>query len=524
MTHPAAAAVARCRRPNVRARLVAGGLGTGNDFGFIVAWNVGTTRCRIAGAVTFSAYFSDGRRDGQAQPNRQPPPVDVVLPAGMPTYRDGSNQAGYLVAELMGPERDDPRQPDGLCRDQDKLAPATLVLGLGPTTLRVANADGRSRQATQVYGCHGRVLLEHVGQARGQSAFTRRCGTTATTATYNTSALLTVQFVDATTGWVVTGDGVIATTDGGVHWQRQLKRRIRSHADVDFVDRAHGWLVADGQLLTTVDGGHHWTALAWQCPRISKVHFYTSRDGYAVTGSWRRSGTWRPGPLLRTHDGGRSWSRVDTPPQPQDICMADTAHGWLAAGGEIYRTTDAAHTWTLVEAGARHARRFTPTAELQCSGPDDAWALITGGVGMSQQAHIAFHVHDQDSFPIYAEGYFPHPGVDTNVESPGSYAGPFSAIGPATAVFVDYCPACGAGTAPLAITDDGGRTLQRRHDLPALSQAMGASFVNADDGWVIGVQQLWRRNHHIGVRYRILHTDDGARHWTTQRVRTRYDR
>lgn len=140
-------------------------MGTGNDFGSIVIRNTALQACRIAGAVAFSALFKDGRRDAMAAPNRRPAPVDVVLPANMTPYRDGASQAGYLVADLMGPERDDPSQPDALCREQDKLAPAVLVLRLGPLTFRVANSDPQSPQGEQVYGCHGRILLEEVARA-----------------------------------------------------------------------------------------------------------------------------------------------------------------------------------------------------------------------------------------------------------------------------------------------------------------------------------------------------------------------
>jgi hypothetical protein len=137
-------------------------MGTGNDFGGIVIWNTGSMPCRIVGPVTFTAFFSDGRPDANAQPNRSVPPVDVVLPAKMTAFRDGTDPAGYLTANFMGPERDDPSQPDALCRQQDKLAPALLVLGLGKITFRVTNSDPQSLQVKQIYGCHGRVLLEGV--------------------------------------------------------------------------------------------------------------------------------------------------------------------------------------------------------------------------------------------------------------------------------------------------------------------------------------------------------------------------
>ena len=349
----------------------------------------------------------------------------------------------------------------------------------------------------------------------------RRCPATAPHgAAQDRSALLAVEFVDSSYGWVVTGSGVIATTDGGTHWSSQLNRRVRSAAEVDFIDRTHGWVMADGSLLTTADGGLHWTSLRGPCPQIGNVHFYDTSDGYATTGHWRKSGPWQPGPLLRTSDGGHSWTRVPAPSNPQEVCLTDAQHGWLAAGAKLYRTADGARSWTLVESGGLHGRAaLSDSAEVECSGPDDAWALTLGGAASSQQAHTAYQLHDDTSRAIYTENYFPHPGVHTDVESPGSYSGPFSAVNPTTAVFIDSCPACNTGTAQMAVTFDSGRSIMRRGDIPGLSEATGASFVTGEQGWVIGFQRLIRDGRYVGNRYRIMRTDDSGHRWTTQQER-----
>jgi hypothetical protein len=66
---------------------------------------------------------------------------------------------------------------------------------------------------------------------------------------------------------------------------------------------------------------------------------------------------------------------------------------------------------------------------------------------MSQQPHVGYHAGPAGAVPIFAEQYFPHRGVHVFAPSPGSYAGPFSAISPSAAAFIDWCPACGLGTA-----------------------------------------------------------------------------
>jgi hypothetical protein len=146
---------------------VGGGVGTGNDFGSIVIWNLSGRPCRLTGRVTFTAYYASGARDVNAHPNGTPPPVSFVLPERMRPFRDGDDPSRYLVADLMAPERDDPTQPNGLCQRQDQLSPANLVLTIGAVTLRVDNGDADARQTKTIYGCHGRVLLEDLVKRGG---------------------------------------------------------------------------------------------------------------------------------------------------------------------------------------------------------------------------------------------------------------------------------------------------------------------------------------------------------------------
>jgi hypothetical protein len=159
--------VVACISLELGAKFVGGGFGGGNDFGGIRVWNPGPRPCRLSGAITFTAYYADGTVDRNAVPNRPVPPLSVTLPGGMIRPRHGAaDSSAYVIAFLMGPERDGPTQPDALCRTQDKLSPAALVLSIGTVTLRVANNDPGAAQITTVYGCHGRVLLEDVSGPR----------------------------------------------------------------------------------------------------------------------------------------------------------------------------------------------------------------------------------------------------------------------------------------------------------------------------------------------------------------------
>jgi hypothetical protein len=151
-----------CASGQLSARFLGGGFGTGDDFGGIVLWNPGERPCRVHGPVTFAAYYADGSSDRKATVIRPITASPRTLPARMPAHRDGQDTGGYLVADLMGPERDDPAQPNWLCRPQDEGTPTSLELSIGALAVHVPNKDSGSPQNTSIFGCHGQVLLVDV--------------------------------------------------------------------------------------------------------------------------------------------------------------------------------------------------------------------------------------------------------------------------------------------------------------------------------------------------------------------------
>jgi hypothetical protein len=326
-------------------------------------------------------------------------------------------------------------------------------------------------------------------------------------------ALGAVQFVGTSAGWLVGGDGVLATADGGEHWTRQAAARLdAADASLDMLDAHHGW-VSDGHtMLRTVDGSH-WSPLPQRCPGIVDLHFVDARHGFGVTGG----GAHDAHRVVTTSDGGDTWRVAQAPGPASSICLTGS-NGYLGARGNIYRTVDRGLHWALIVRAPRHWGEFA-VASVECAGPDAGWAVVTGGAGMSQQAHLGYHLAGSTGTPLYAEQFYPHPGVQVTRESPGSYAGAFSAIDAGSAVFVDWCPACGIGTAPWALADDGGRRLQRHRTVTPVTRPSGAAFVRVAEGWVTGEQQRWRHQHALRTLYRVMHTTDGGRHWQTQLLR-----
>lgn len=327
-------------------------------------------------------------------------------------------------------------------------------------------------------------------------------------------SLADVRFVSRTTGWVLGPDYLLATADAGNHWTVQLRSRTSLWSALDFITTKTGWVIGAHDLLATTDGGRTWQALPQTCPAIRSLNFVTPRIGFAIASgkagplgaAWGDHGAG----LLTTHDAGRSWQRVATPKHPQSVCFYTPQRGWLGAHGSIYRTTDAGRHWTLSFIDSTPSRSSAAALALQCTGSGGGWAEAIGpGAAMNQEPHIGLHSSGSTWTAIFAEQYFPHPGIDVKANSPSSVPTAFSAIDPSNAVFLDRCTACGYGAETIAFA--AGTRLTKTRTIPSITGAVAASFTSPTDGWVIGV-----RVRHTTFAYSIIHTTDGGKSWHTQ--------
>jgi hypothetical protein len=251
------------------------------------------------------------------------------------------------------------------------------------------------------------------------------------------------------------------------------------------------------------------------------VHFVTSRVGYAVAGggtfdSLSPMAPWTGGVVLKTDDAGQSWTLLDAPADAQSVCFSTADDGWLGADGRVYRSFDGGRSWALALKGYGLGDD-RPLATVQCAGQKAGWAELDGPGGeMSQTPHVAYHSEGGVWTPIFAERYFPYPGVAVSVDSPGAEPGAFSAIDADTAAFIDGCLACGFGAAPWAIATRGGKELLRRGDVGYITVSLGASFVTSRSGWVTGMYIRYGSGGTSSTVYRLVHTSDGGRTWKVE--------
>lgn len=341
--------------------------------------------------------------------------------------------------------------------------------------------------------------------------------------------LAAVQFVSAQQGWVAGSGRILATSDGGQTWTRQYGGPASLY-QVDFISATRGWAVGPNAVLTTTDGGKVWTSLPEPCTPIRSVHFVTPDLGYAIAGGSgvRLDGgvpaTTSAGTLLMTTNGGQNWQPVPgAPAAAQTVCFSSPSDGFLGTPGRVWRSTDGGRHWTASFTEPRRSSPAAASAEpgditvLECAGDTAAWALFLGaGAAMSHAPYLGYATQDGSDWHVLFEEVYTESAITPSVhapQGPGTYPGPFSAISPDSAAFVGWIPPEGLGAAPLEMVTGGGAGRSMRGNVGGVTEAYGAAFVSATQGWVIGTDQT-----SPGKKgdYAIEATSDGGRTWTRQ--------
>jgi photosystem II stability/assembly factor-like uncharacterized protein len=93
-----------------------------------------------------------------------------------------------------------------------------------------------------------------------------------------------IDFVTASTGWVVGAEGSIyKTTDGGSTWVRQRHDTSKFYTGVSFVADTEGWVSSNSTILHTVDAGATWTGQPIPSGADAiEVRFVDSQNGWAA--------------------------------------------------------------------------------------------------------------------------------------------------------------------------------------------------------------------------------------------------
>jgi photosystem II stability/assembly factor-like uncharacterized protein len=276
--------------------------------------------------------------------------------------------------------------------------------------------------------------------------------------------LNSIDFVDNNTGWVVGGNGIIfKTTDGGNSWY--CKSNLVTTADLNsvfFTDIQFGWIAGeDGTILHTTNSGANWVKQS--VPSTSNLNSIYFIDDYLG---------WCAGVgLLKTTDGGSSWSSHHTYANLNSVYFVGLNNGWaVGKDGMLLKTTNGGENWFIKPSG---------TSEDLCSiyfiDSDIGWILgrnsfYVPGYGWFYSRRIMKSYNGGESWHyIYSDGY-----------SSSGYV----SIGEIFFIDQNTGWAC-TPTYPLLKTTDGGNNwIELEYE-----GGRDIQFINNNIGWIVGDEE-----------------------------------
>jgi photosystem II stability/assembly factor-like uncharacterized protein len=167
-----------------------------------------------------------------------------------------------------------------------------------------------------------------------------------------------LSFVSDSVVIVAQAQGVERSADAGLTWQNVPADTYFFPGDIAFSDDLHGFELPSNNgapAFATSDGGLTWTSVpSWPlaavsnvAPRLDSVRFGPGGVGLA-TGFY--------GLLMRTTDGGQTWTRIDVSGIPdheglRSVAFVTATSGVAVSSTQLYRTSDAGLHWSRLPVG-----------------------------------------------------------------------------------------------------------------------------------------------------------------------------
>jgi photosystem II stability/assembly factor-like uncharacterized protein len=200
--------------------------------------------------------------------------------------------------------------------------------------------------------------------------------------------LLAIDFVDAQNGWTVgdispEGGPLLRSTDGGNSWQ-VIAKITEVFASIQFVNASTGWMAGyAGRIERTDDGGRTWKTQRFEREGevLNSLYFVDKEFGWAVGGR---------GLVCHTTNGGNSWEQMPTN-RVEDLWavrFSSRERGWIVGeDGLIISTTDGGNNWTQQKSGTTKALfglAILPTGTLVAVG--EGGTILRGENGSDWKA------------------------------------------------------------------------------------------------------------------------------------------
>jgi photosystem II stability/assembly factor-like uncharacterized protein len=165
-------------------------------------------------------------------------------------------------------------------------------------------------------------------------------------------------FLDDNTGFLLAGDSLYKTTDGAENWNKVLfpPNQGRHITNVFFLDINNGFASFNaGPLMRTTDGGVSWSLISTQNlfqHYANSVYFTSSSVGFVSTSHMTVPWDSIQHHIYKTVDGGVNWKEVFTTPDEIDgflqIETVNSTTGYAYKRDKVFITNDAGESWNLL--------------------------------------------------------------------------------------------------------------------------------------------------------------------------------
>lgn len=176
--------------------------------------------------------------------------------------------------------------------------------------------------------------------------------------------LISVFFTSDSNGWVAGDEGYLAhTSDGGRSWSRKILNTAANINEIYFRNDDNGYLVAGRKMFVTKDGGRSWSdtviiepgEIKNGTPEFLSIRFNSKNQGFIIGSVLNSEEEVIDSLLLRTTDGGDTWSRLLIPEVKTELFHLDfdgKQEGWIVGDmGVILATINNGNSWTKQESG-----------------------------------------------------------------------------------------------------------------------------------------------------------------------------
>lgn len=343
-----------------------------------------------------------------------------------------------------------------------------------------------------------------------------------------TRAVARVYFINSQTGWLLAGEAVYRTKDGGKNWEVSLLQvnlpepgafggKSRANAignvlpndwweeDFVFLDDKNGWLVlGTWQIFHTTDGGKSWEAkeVGYRSYGLSRISFIDAQHGCAGGTS-----------IICTEDGGETWQeRLGIKPGEMErrdgfmilirgISLTTPSLGWVVGvEGEILKTEDGGKNWA-VKSRSRNLSDYFWDSSIGWtrSYRDYGRHKIKGSLVKTENSGLTWTAQKEFDAAVDIHYFFLNSSSGWVVGQEWDHT--------------DYGPDIHYSF--IFHTTDGGKTwlLQFKKtggERGISNDLQDIYFINSDTGWVVGANGL------------VLHTEDGGKNWNKQNSGTKF--